>query len=366
MRRLLLLFLTLCGLNATTVRAGEATTDHFTMSDLQEDDGYTFFTVSLSGSRIYTAYNLDIVLPDGVTPLFDEGIIQIYLSDDGPYPTTGVGKNKRMLHNIAAAWETAGKQTIRIVCNSTANDELEDNSGELFYLYVNVSPYAKAGANAVKFTMCNLIQREGARQFDPADSEHSLTIGGERSLSLNISATNKWSTCVLPFDAAMPAGVKAYSCGSTKDSYLVLSEATNMAAYTPYILYAENGYTGTLTGTADGSKYAATAVAGLLSGAVVAQEITSGYVLQNQDGEVMFYNVGGQSFTIPEGRCWLSAPDASRAAFAFGDGDVTAISSTKGDAPLSGDIYELDGRRAASPQTGRIYIVGGQKMLKLK
>lgn len=346
-------------------RAGEATTDHFTVSDLETEDDYTYFVVSLEGSHIYTAYNLDIHLPNGVSPLIEEDIVQIEMPVGGIYPTTGK-VNKTNRHGIGATWNVVGNQVLRIVCNSQDNAEFTANTGVLFYVYVNVRPYAKAGNNQMTVDMANLIVKENAKQYDVADAQYTLDLGTERSLTLNISANNKWSTCVLPFAAALPTGVQAYSCSATSGDYLLLDEVTSLAAYQPYILYATNGYTGQLSGTANAAQYVETATAGLLNGAVVARNITAGYVLQNQGSGARFYNVNGADFNIPEGRCWLTVPNASRSAFGFVGDDATAVGRLAETLSTSADVYDLEGRCVATPQAGHIYIIGGRKVMKMK
>lgn len=53
------------------MRAAEPipTTDGIVLSDLTYDSDLDlyYFDVSLDGSRIYTAYNMDIFLPEGIT-----------------------------------------------------------------------------------------------------------------------------------------------------------------------------------------------------------------------------------------------------------------------------------------------------------
>ncbi|MCR4958451.1 MAG: hypothetical protein K6B13_07595, partial [Prevotella sp.] len=67
MKKILLLVMT-CLMLPMVAGAQTATTDKFTVSDLvwDDDNDCYVFTVSLDGSRIYTAYNLDIFLPNGI------------------------------------------------------------------------------------------------------------------------------------------------------------------------------------------------------------------------------------------------------------------------------------------------------------
>lgn len=373
MRKTLLLLFTLAGLTATA-DPGQTfqTTDQLTIGELTVVPGNASsykMTVALEGSRQYSAYNMDIVLPDGldveyrndaprVTPFRSTGTIYPYTIDYDD----DENEVKVWAHQLNAEYGTAGPRTLRIACVSMSSQSFTGNSGTLLTVFVKATPYLKPGTATIKITGIALATANGD-QYLPGDQNRSINVGTSSSLTLNISAENKWSTCVLPFDAALPSGVKAYSCGSVSGDYVVLNETASLAAYTPYVLYAENGYSGPLAGTVDASKYAATPTAGLLNGAIVSQEITTGYVLQNLTDGVKFYNVNGQSFTIPEGRCWLSASSSSRS-LGFNE-ETTALRDAKRDLNAA-DVYDLQGRRVAHPQSGRIYIIGGQKFLKIR
>ena len=88
----------------------------------------------------------------------------------------------------------------------------------------------------------------------------------KEEVNINISEANKWGTCVLAFDTELPEEVDAFvSTGMNKD-YVVLEKVTMLEANKPYVLYAENGYKGTLTGIVDVSNYQETVTDGLLNG----------------------------------------------------------------------------------------------------
>ena len=157
----------------------------------------------------------------------------------------------------------------------------------------------------------------------------------ESTATLSVSGSSHYGTCVLPFAVpTLPDGVKAYSAKGLDDTgqLVVLSEVTQLAAYTPYILYAENGYTGTLSGTVDESKYVETAQAGYLYGAVTEQVQTEGYVLQNKGDGTKFYWLNGYEYIIPEGKCWVDFPIGYQESKAFYNismnGDTTGIKET--------------------------------------
>ena len=145
------------------------------------------------------------------------------------------------------------------------------------------------------------------------------------------------------------------------------SVATNTAGveHTPYILYAENGFDGTLSGDVDASKYSEVVTDGYLCGAVAAQEIGGGngyYVMQNKGEGVMFYSVDDTTFSIPAGKCWLALPAALQGSASFRLDGTTGIDEVKGESGKVKTIYDLTGRKVENPAKG-IYIINGNKVL---
>ena len=368
MRKTLTLLL-MFGLLTLNVHAADTTPDYLTISNLTVTPGnsgvYNFTVKMKNVSRSYTAINMDLHLPDGLTPqIKNDGKPRVAIdTSDDSMVLDEYGDNN---HSIGATFDVVDKGVLRVVISSTANAEMQAIDGNLFKVYVKASPFLKPGTASIAVDEIAFIVKEGGKAYQPA-SQPDLTfnVNSQSTVSLNISADNQWSTAVVPFNAALPTGVQAYSCSSTSGDYLVLEAVTSLAAYQPYILHAESGYTGALSGSVDATQYVATATAGLLSGAIVSRSITEGYVLQNKGDGACFYNVNGQSFNIPEGRCWLTVPDGSRAAFGF-DVETTAVDNINIALPRSYEVYDLEGRRVPSPQAGHLYIIGGRKVLKLK
>ena len=202
-------------------------------------------------------------------------------------------------------------------------------------------------------------------QYTPADKHYDdVTVLSGAKAPLTISAANQFSTCILPFDAALPEGVKAYTCTTSDADYLYLSEATRFEAFTPYIIYSESGYSGTLEGTVDADGYQSVVTSGLLRGAIAQQQISEGYVMQNQGAGARFYRVDGTNFTIPAGKCWAevtgSAP--SKGFFDFSDATKTganAPAAVRGDAT----VRDLNGNIVTNPKKGNIYIINNQPVI---
>lgn len=359
-----------------TACAWEWTTDKFVISDLTVAPGgdEVYFTVSLDGTRYYTAYNLDIHLP--------EGLEVAYTKANKPHVTMTASKARPSVvypsvseydedldmdiytypHTLDFTYSVVAERDLRLACSSNTNDAFVGMSGELFKVYVKASPFMKPGAAEITIDGQNLTLPNGDK-FVPYEYEKDITISTTSKIPVKVSATNKWSTCVLPFSAAVPAGVTAYTCSSANGDNLVLAPANELAAFTPYILYSETGYSATLSGEVNPSQYVEVATSGLLSGAIMPQSVTSGYVLQNKGEGPMFYDIDGQSFTIPSGKCWLAeSTSLSRARYGFFD-ESTGISAAT-ISKTNNVFYNLQGQKIAEPIHDGIYIVNGKKIVK--
>lgn len=360
---------------ATSMKAQEATTDRIVLSDLtwDEDNECYFFTVSLEGSRIYTAYNMDILLPQGINVMYsDEDEERTYWAilseDDTFYPSKKVGGKKTYKHDVTCSM-LSGNQ-LRVSCISQENAEFKAEEGELFTVFVTIdeSFYASSFSPKPIITVSGiaLVVKEDSKKYVPAGfSCRPFTTGipVSRELPINISATNKVGTLILPFAATLPEGVKAYTCDAVDEGEhsLMLTDATSFEACKPYIVYAKNGYSGHISGTVDMSAdYPATDVypEGYLTGVLTTTVVNTGYILQNKGDGPTFYDAEGVNFSLPAGRCYLT-PTVVMNARALG----LQITETVGVTPLQGvdgssqdlQYYDLSGRPVAQPTQG-LYI----------
>jgi hypothetical protein len=321
-----------------------------------------YFAINIENAAMnYAAYQMDIVLPEGLELAYYEGEPDIYIDDVTLYPN----KRGNAYHQLAIK---VNKGFIRVICyDGDGNRALNGRSGELFLVGVTATPYLKPGD--VKVELRNVTFSDINLNGPTYDAFEATTVGSASStstLTLKVSASNKYSTAILPFDAELPVGLEVYSCESTDGDCLVLTKQSSIKAFTPYIVYAPNGYDGTLTGTVDAAQYQATVTNGYLSGTVVKTEITgdeANYVLQNQGDGPQFYRVGNTSFAIPAGKCWLTLPASLQGVAAFQLHRPTGIETlplSKLDANI---IYDLSGKRIAQPTKG-VYIVGGKRIVK--
>lgn len=348
------------------------TNDYITVNDVTLVPGSTDtyqVEISLVGSQIYTAYQMDILFPPGVDVVVDE---------DGPYVDLWDGDGciyphvrKKLVHSLSSSYGVISNKLLRISCSDDMNRVLTATSGKLLYFLVKASPYLKPGDVVLKVTNLDFITKENAQKYHCKDQTLTLHATAESTATLSVSGSSHYGTCVLPFAVStLPDGVKAYSAKGLDDTgqLVVLSEVTQLAAYTPYILYSTSGYTGSLKGTVDANKYGEVVSDGLLRGAIAPQKCTDGYVLQDLGEGAKFYAMDGVEFLIPEGKCWLEIPAAQASAPQYGIqiGTTTGITAPTTTPTAYGKIYTLDGKEVKTMQLGGIYVVNGKKVLKIK
>lgn len=362
----------LCLLVEGRAVANEPTNDHITVNDVTLVPGSTDtyqVEISLVGSQIYTAYQMDILFPPGVDVVVDE---------DGPYVDLWDGDGciypyvrKKLVHSLSSSYGVVSNKRLRISCSDDMNRVLTSTSGKLLYFLVKASPYLKPGDVVLKVNNLDFITKENAQKYHCKDQTLTLHATAESTVNLSVSGSSHYGTCVLPFAVpTLPDGVKAYSAKGLDDTgkLVVLREVTQLAAYTPYILYSTSGYTGPLKGTVDANKYGEVVSDGLLRGAIAPQKCTDGYVLQDLGEGAKFYAMDGVEFLIPEGKCWLEVPAAQASAPQYGIqiGTTTGITAPTTSATAHGKIYTLDGKKVKTMQPGGIYVVNGKKVLKIK
>lgn len=346
----------------------QLTNDYITVNDVTLVPGSTDtyqVEISLVGSQIYTAYQMDIEFPPGVEPVLMRDVyVKPFNTDNNDLCSSS--------HTIGVSYGVVKERTLRMSCASLQNSPFYGKSGKLLYFKVKASPYLKPGDVILKVTNLDFITNENKVQtYHCKDQTLTLHAKAESTVTLSVSGSSRYGTCVLPFAVpTLPVGVKAYSAKGFDDTgqLVVLDEVTQLAAYTPYILYSTSGYTGSLKGTVDANKYGEVVSDGLLRGAIAPQKRKDGYVLQDLGEGAKFYAMDGVEFLIPEGKCWLEMPVAQASAPQYGIqiGTTTGITAPTTAANGHGRIYTLDGKEVKTMQPGSIYVVNGKKVLKIK
>lgn len=341
-----------------------ATDDYITINEVTVVPGSSNtykVVVSLVGSRIYTACQMDIEFPAGLEPVLTRNLyVRVCGEDDDLCPD----------HTVASSYGKVGERTMRLSCYSGSNVEFAATQGRLLYFNVKASGYLKPGEVTLKVTNCDFITKENAQKYHCNEQTLTLNASAESTLPVSVSGDSHYATGVFPFAVAtLPDGMKAFRANHFNDAgtFVILDEVDNLAAYTPYILYSEGGYTGTLSGTVDATGYAETVNDGCFYGAIAPQKKSDGYVLQDLGEGAKFYAMGGQEFDIPAGKCWLQVTAPQKAAVYDINADYeTGISAAPQTPTATPQAYTLDGKRVERMDAGRVYIVNGQKILKIK
>lgn len=397
LRRRILLFLTLvcsaAGAFADNTYHQKETDDYVTLGDLTVEPGSNEeyqLTVNLNGTQIYTAFEMDIELPSGLEPVMVKdskgdmrpkvrlwkgtGTIFPFFEDEDE----GI---KDFSHSVIASYGAVDKNILRMACYSISGEDFTAKSGTLVTIYCKASPYLKPGVDDVHITKCHFITNEKViidgkemrgQQYNCKDRTETITALAHSTATINVSAKNQWGSCVVPFDIpVLPSGLEAYTVTDRQSGIAYLKPQTSILAYTPVLLYAENGFSGTFSGDVDETKYKEVAQQDIIYGAIVPQTKDNGFVLQNLGDGVKLYAMSGQTFEIPAGKCWVEPTFSNGAKYmemVIDDG-TTGIGSTEcsnGAAQHEPVYYSLDGKRVENPLPGKIYIVDGQKVLKLK
>lgn len=357
----------------------EETTDKVVIGELTVEPGSSStysFTVSLEGSETYyTAAEILFSLPSELTVAYTSGgEPRVIMTKPGLYPydveevedeeTGDLVEQKVYKHTLERSM--VGSNQLKVILVSMSNASFTATSGSMFKVYVKASPYLKPGD--VEIGVSAKLVTADETKYEPADYvSTALTASATSTLTLKVSAENKYGTAILPFDYELPAdgSLVAYTCSSCTDDALLLTEADKMAAYTPYIIYSANGFEQTISGTVDATKYPAegTVQSGYLVGAVVAQTLTTGsYVMQNQGEGCMFYRVGDVPFAFVPGKCYVEMPTGTNAPM-FRIGESTGIENHQQPTPNSQSTYNVLGQRVNHLTPGNIYIVNGRKVV---
>ena len=396
LRRRILLFLTLvccaAGAFADNTYHQKETDDYVTLGDLTVEPGSNEeyqLTVNLNGTQIYTAFEMDIELPSGLEPVMvkdSKGVMRpkvwLWMGENTVFSLIeGPGYNIPS-HTLVASYGAVGKNILRMSCYSGTVENFTATSGTLVTIYCKASPYLKPGKNDVCITECHFTANEKVtvdgketthiQQYNCKDRTEKITAKAHSTATINVSAKNQWGSCVVPFDIpVLPSGLEAYTVTNRESGIAYLKQQSSILAYTPVLLYAKNGFSGTFSGDVDETKYKEVAQQDIIYGAIVPQTKNDGFVLQNLGDGVKLYAMSGQTFEIPAGKCWVKPTIYNGAKYmemVIDDG-TTGIGSAEcsnGAAQHEPVYYSLDGKRVENPLPGKIYIVDGQKVLKLK
>lgn len=361
------------------VAKAESTTDRVVISSLTVEPGSSTaysFTVMLEGSQLYTAFQIDLQFPNGLEPAYNSsGKLRVSMdkTSKSVYPYSieeeeddegEIVETKVYTHTPSSSMPEVN--TLRVIVSSNQNEEFTKTSGNLFKVYVNALPYLKPGDVEILVKDVELTTSD-AVAYTPADYvSTAVQAEATSTLALKVSASNQYSTCILPFDYDLSAdgSLVAYTCNSHTEDALLLTKADKILAYTPYILYSEAGFEATISGIVDPTKYPEGGIvkSGHLVGTVVKQELTEGYVMQNQGDGAKFYRVAsGTPFAIPAGKCYVELPAGTNVS-SFRFAETTSIDNSEFTIQNS-EFYNVFGQRVSRMTSGQIYIIDGRKVV---
>lgn len=347
------------------ILSSKAQTISLTGLSYDDENDYYYFDVKVEGEYLYMGYGADVQLPTGLVCVKNDSDNPRIRRVAGLYPKND---DDEYYHTISSAFPDPSDLThVRVACFSTSNKKFKAATGTLFRVCVRRTctstqwPIGEIKAYDVELNV------DAETRYYVDATKNVAMFEGTSTLPLNISASSHWSTCILPFSTDLPGDVKAYTSSTSDEKNIFLTPAASLAAYTPYVLYSEAGFSGTVTGIVAETGYPETGyvTAGNLNGAVVPQTVNNGYIMQKQNGEVMFYAIGsGDSFLVPAGKCWMQIPDGGSAkAYNFVVADETGVESQIAPVDNSDKVYDLTGRRITHLRQNTLYIKDGKKFI---
>ena len=229
------------------------------------------------------------------------------------------------------------------------------NSNALFK--ANAGVLANTKNVIVDGTCANLVLEDGKPFKAPADFTATSA-----SYTTTINAGAQAGTLCLPFAAAIPEGVSAYTLTySSGDKAKATAVEATIPANTPVLLNGSGEKT--FTGASVDIDADAENVSGSLTGVFASATVpVNSYVLQKQGENVGFYRVdAGDPITIKPFRAYLTAAASARSISITYDG-ITGINDVKVNKVGEKDVYyNLNGQRVSNPTKG-IFIKNGVKV----
>ena len=143
-------------------------------SVLLADGGVKKIVFTLKGSsRKYSAWNLDLNLPEGVTVTQTDGQYNIVLPTNSTLLPTG---SSASTHHLYTNLLTDGNY--RMACFSTTNESFRSEQGSLFVLDAVFPPSMKTGTYAVRLSNINLteVTATDINKFVPENCEITLKV----------------------------------------------------------------------------------------------------------------------------------------------------------------------------------------------
>ena len=280
-------------------------------------------------------------------------LAQIYLSKEAPVKYVPSGKYILIGETPgSASLEAALADNMATVYDAKAvtGDNVTLTPANPNALFLANEGVLANSENVIVNGVCSNLELTDQQPFNaPADFTATSA-----SLTKTIGAAG-YATMVLPFDAALPEGVKAINIDGNNGNVLTTSVATTITANKPVMLKNAGTYTFTAENAtivaADGVQ-----VNGLLNGVYDTTDVptANGYVLQKLDDGVNFYKAVEGS-KVNAFRAYLTTNvAAARLLFDFDeeDNEVTAIARPAAQSVAQSAFFNLNGQQVKQPAHG--------------
>ena len=247
---------------------------------------------------------------------------------------------------------TAGSTTTEFSENYTA--------AQIAGAYLNTTGEAVSAATLGDVTLTT----DNISAFNALKSANIDVTASSASYDLTVNSC-KASTLMLPFNAALPDGVSAWTLNYTSGDKVTATTASSITANTPVLINANAGnYTFTATdATIDPVSQASGALTGVYTTTNLNYDGDNSYILwANNENPIGFYKAN--SSTVAPYRAYLTAEGAGTKLMIDFDGMATGLESlTPNPSPVGeGSIFNLAGQRMSRMQKG-INIENGKKVL---
>lgn len=305
-------------------------------------------TADLAGNTTSMGWNEEpgSVYPQGVKFTSVEGVKNTYILSytraDGTdiYVSTGTTSGLgSSTSQIRPTTDAAKALKVRVEASTTDG---------VWYLW-NTEADKRLGANGANDQGFFTGEANGNKYYDM-----KLQEAVNNEYNLVVDATNQYATLIVPFDATVPADIIAYSLSNANGNELELQPVTEIKANTPYVVYAEDGFTTTLAGL--GAAFTENSyTTGWLTGVYAETAVPNGsYVLQNHDGAVAFYVVDTDAAQpkVQANHAYMNIPSGGDARAYYFGGEATAIGALKALTSGDAEIYDVNGRKQAKLQKG--------------
>ena len=185
MRKLIIVIALTIGADTVAI-AQRPTTDIVGITSVTDDQGSVLDSVLLAdggvkkivftlkgSSRKYSAWNLDLNLPEGVMVTQTDGQYNIVLPTNSTLLPTG---SSASTHHLYTNLLTDGNY--RMACFSTTNESFRSEQGSLFVLDAAFPPSMKTGTYAVRLSNINLteVTATDVNKFVPENCEITLKV----------------------------------------------------------------------------------------------------------------------------------------------------------------------------------------------